>query len=177
MTTDENDATKDAPCTPSVWHVEGLLLIKIETASDVEFHLLPLSEFNEQYFAGDRMRGVYEIRTQLIATKRPALRETVIPEECRKVNLAPVALLETNYFKAKAGTTIKLDAGKSYDPEGQPLLYYWHDAGNWYAVDFRSGRAQEYKVPAKKGEKIKKALYVLDGIKASELFEFTIEAE
>lgn len=177
MTTDENDATKDAPSTPSVWHVEGLLLIKIETEGDVEFHLLPLSEFNEQFFAGDGFRGVYEIRTQLVGTKRPALRETVIPKACRFMNLAPVALLETNYFKAKAGTTITVDASDSYDPEGQPLLYYWHDAGNWYAVDFRSGMEQEYKVPAKKGEKIKKALYVLDGIRASELFEFTIEAE
>ncbi|MBO7435258.1 hypothetical protein J6U76_04615 [bacterium] len=56
-------------------------------------------------------------------------------------------------------------------------MYYWHDANNWYASGFKSGRVQEYKVPAKKGEKIKKALYVLDGIRASELFEFTIEAE
>ena len=177
MTTDESNATKDAPCTPSVWHVEGLLLIKIETADDVEFHLLPMSEFNEQFFAGDRMRGVYEIRTQLKNTKRPALRKTDIPEECRKFNRAPVALLSTNYFKVKAGQTIKLDAKGSFDPELQPLLYYWHDAGNWYASGFKSGRVQEFKAPAKPGEKIKKALYVLDGIRASELFEFTIEAE
>ena len=177
MTTDESDATKDAPCTPSVWHVEGLLLIKIETADDVEFHLLPMSEFNEQFFAGDRMRGVYEIRTQLKNTKKPSLRATVIPEECRKFNRAPVALLSTNYFKVKAGQTIKLDAKGSFDPENQPLLYYWHDANNWYASGFKSGRVQEFKAPNKPGEKIKKALYVIDGVRASELFEFTIEAE
>ena len=178
MPTDEQSATRDTAATPSVWRVEGLLLIKIVSGSDVFFQLLPMTEFNEQFFAGDKFRGVYEIRTQLKQGKKPELEKRQIAKAVSKVNKAPVALLETNYFKVKAGKKIRLDASQhSYDPEGQPLIYHWHDAGNWYATDSREGPIQEYVAPQKPGDKIKKAFYVLDGIRGSKLFEFTIEAK
>ena len=176
---EESNATVDTAFTPNVWTTEGLLLIKIVTTDGVEFYNMSVASFNEEFFRGNRIRGHYKIYTNSVNDKRQDLVRKEIPEPCRKINRIPVAKLKDGKteFTVKAGEEIVLDASESFDPEGQPLEYRWHDGGNWYSTDLRCGPIQTYKAPDKKGEEKKIDLFVIDGLRTSELVKITIKSE
>ena len=178
MISEESNATVDTAFTPNVWTTEGLLLIKIVASSGVEFCNVSMAIFNEEFFRGNKIRGTYKIRTNLINSERQSVKTKELPEACREKNLKPVAKLKggKTEFSVKKGQEITLDAGESSDPEGQPLEYRWHDGGNWYSTDLRTGPVQTYKAPDKAGETKKIDLFVIDGIRTSDLVNITITA-
>ena len=178
MISEESNATVDTAFTPNVWTTEGLLLIKIVASSGVEFCNVSMAIFNEEFFRGNKIRGTYKIRTNLINSERQSVKTKELPEACREKNLKPIAKLKggKTEFSVKKGQEITLDAGESSDPEGQPLEYRWHDGGNWYSTDLRTGPVQIYKAPDKAGETKKIDLFVIDGIRTSDLVNITITA-
>jgi hypothetical protein len=174
-------ARKDTAFTPNVWSVEGLLLIKIvagdpAAGGQTEFHWLDLTDFNIASFR-DELRGEYPIRTSL----RPAEGVTPLvrpetPEAIREKNLRPVAVVEQQKeLTVHVGEEFVLDGSKSYDPEGQPLIF-----SEWR---LREGRAEPhdvtglvYKGRAREPGTLKYVFYVNDGLRVSEGVWITVKA-
>jgi len=158
----------DTAFTPNVWTVEGLLLIKIVSGNQTEFYWMSLTEFNEQFFKGNKNRGVYHIRTSLQPSNgitrvvRPE-----IPESIRKTNLKPVAVVTPQELTVKCNEEFTLDGSKSYDPEGQPLTYRWGEQAGWLKPDLSTDSTCTIKAPGKPGE-VRYRLYVIDGLRVSE---------
>jgi len=170
----------DVAFTPNTWNVEGLLLLKIVSGEQTEFHWLALTEFNTAYFK-NKFSGVYPIRTSLLPSDGyTALVRPEIPEAIRKENLRPVAVINTDADNIQVGkndvieVTLKpgeeftLDASASHDPEGQPLiLLEWQTRGKLYpAPGSATGPIYTGTAPKKPGEG-RMVFYVNDGLRVS----------
>jgi len=160
-------AKTDTAFTPNVWTVEGLLLLKIVSGSQTEFHAMDLTEFNEQFLSGHQACGVYQIRTSLqpSAGETPIVRKPV-PEAVREVNKQPVAVAPTE-ITVKCGEEFDIDGSKSNDPEGQPLYYRWNVQGQWLAGDLTQSPVLHRKAPDKPGTE-EYRFWVMDGVRCSE---------
>ncbi|MBN1917268.1 MAG: Ig-like domain-containing protein [Verrucomicrobia bacterium] len=124
-------ATGDIAATPGSWGTDSMLLLKIVSGDQTEFHWLTISMMNVAFFEGGKDRGVYPIRTSLKPHSEPTpLVRKPVPEAIREQNLAPVAKLDgPRRIRVRPGEMIRLDGSASYDPEGQPLLFRWHADG------------------------------------------------
>ncbi len=160
-------AKTDTAFTPNVWSVEGLLLLKIVSGDQTEFHWLPMTEMNEAFFRGERIRGVYTKRTNLASTGQitPLVKPT-IPEATKTTNLKPVAVAPKE-LTVKCGEQFVIDGSRSYDPEGQPLIYRWGEKEGWLKVDLSTDSRCVVTAPAKPGV-VEYRLYVLDGLRVSD---------
>ncbi len=183
--TDEADGAKpvwnpfgtpatDTAFTPNVWEVEGLLLLKVVSGDQVEYRFMDLTQFNTAYLSGDTVCGKHTLRTSLLPspTPTPLVRKTV-PEAVRKVNKAPVAVAPSE-LTVKCGQEFEIDASKSYDPEGQPLIFRWNLSGEWLREDL--GHAAVLKLTAPKEPKeIAYRLWVLDGVRCSQAVDIKVK--
>lgn len=160
-------APPDTAFTPNVWTVEGLLLIKVVCGDQVEFAWLPLTELNEAFFRGERIRGVYPIRTSLRPVSGPtAVIGPEIPQAIREVNKRPVAVVPAE-ITVRCGEVFELDASQSTDPEGQPLYFRWVRAEGSVAPVFGMEAKLTGTAPDEPGEAVYKLL-VIDGLRVSE---------
>jgi len=162
-----NAKIADVAFTPNVWETQGLLLIKVVSGEQTEFHWLTLDEFNIAYYK-DKRSGMYPIRTSLQPCEGTTeLVRPEIPEAIQKENLAPVAVVEPEELTVEVGQEFTFDGSKSYDPEGQPLVYAeWvrhKGTGNPNRVD---GLVYKGVAPDEPGELMLR-FYVNDGLHAS----------
>lgn len=169
----------DCAFTPNVWSVEGLLLLKIIEGDQVEFAWLCLTDFNEEYFKGHQVRGVYPIRTSLkpVDAETPLVRPN-IPEAIRKTNLRPIATIKRDTKKKrngeqsleitiKPGEQITFDGSPSHDPEGQPLLYRWESRHHRLKPDYSEETTFTLTAP-KAPDTYKICFWVIDGLRSSQ---------
>lgn len=160
-------AKADTAFTPNVWEVEGLLLIKVVSGTETEYHWMDLTQFNEAFLSGHTVSANYPLRTSLHPVK--GVTEVVrkpVPEAIRKVNKAPVAVAPAE-MTVKCGQTFTVDGSKSYDPEGQPLLFRWNVNGDWLRDDLAQTATLTQTAPAEPKE-LEYKLWVLDGVRSSE---------
>ncbi len=160
-------AKKETAFTPNVWEVEGLLLIKVVSNGKTEFQFMDLTQFNYAYLAGDKVMGQYVMQTGLTSSRNPVeLVRKPVPEAIRKVNKAPVAVAPTE-MTVKCSEEFVIDGSKSYDPEGQPLLFRWDIAGQWLSTALSEGPTLKQVAPKEPGTKEYK-FWVIDGVRSSE---------
>jgi len=170
-------AKNDTAFTPNVETVDGLLLIKIVSGNQTEFWWMTMPDLQVEFFRGDRIRGVYKIRTSLRPSPgvTPTVRP-VVPDAIKKINLIPVAVAPKE-LTVKCGQEFTMDASKSYDPEGQPLVYRWNRmSGSWTEPSFCTEPIWKGKAQAEPGD-VEFRLYVIDGLRASEPVTIKIKVE
>jgi hypothetical protein len=176
--TDEMDGTKtvwnpfgtpavETAFTPNVWEVMGLLLLKIVSGDRTEYQFMDLTQFNDEFLAGHVVCGKYPVRTSLLPSPgtTPLVRKP-IPEAIRKVNKRPVAVVPTE-LTVKCGEEFTVDASKSYDPEGQPLIFRWNTGGVWLAGSITQSPVLKLKAPDEP-KVLEYRFWVLDGVRCSE---------
>ncbi len=160
-------AVRDTAFTPNVWEVQGLLLIRIVAGNQSECHFMDLTQFNTEYLSGHTVLGQYVLRTSLSSAETPTpVRRKRVPEAIRKFNKAPVAVAPTT-LTVRCGERFVIDGSKSYDPEGQPLIYRWNAGNGWLAGSVSQSAVLELKAP-KDPRDLEYKLWVLDGIRSSE---------
>lgn len=161
--------------TSNVWAVQGILLLKIASGSEVEFAWLRLEEFNQAFFRGE-VRGQYPIRTSLrpSAVPTPVARPT-IPAAISVKNLRPIAVCKTD-ITVRCGEEYTLDGSESHDPEGQPLAYRWKRR-SWGVPGPSRGTEPTFtgKAPEQPGD-VLLSFYVIDGVRISEVVKVTVHA-
>ncbi len=176
--TDEADGAKpvwnpfgtpasDTAFTPNVWEVEGLLLIRIVSGDRTEWRFMDLTQFNDAFLSGNQVLGVYSLATSLppCEGETPIVRKPV-PEAVRKVNKAPVAVAPTE-MTVRCGEEFAIDGSKSYDPEGQPLLFRWNVGEGWLMGNLSQTGTLKLTAPREPKE-LEYKLWVLDGVRSSE---------
>lgn len=170
-------AKTDTAFTPNVWTVTGLLLIKIVSGDQTEFRWMPITEFNEAFFSGQRVHGIYKIRTSLHAS--PGVTKVVrpvVPDAISKVNKKPVAVPPAE-LTVKCGQEFTIDGSQSHDPEGQPLIYRWRrTAGGGTDPYFSTEPVWKGKAQNEPGE-VEFQFYVIDGLRVSEPVYVKIKVE
>lgn len=139
--TDRNDgvvtlstpfATAEGKAVVPCWTAGDVFLIKVVgNDSDVEFHLLPLTEFNANYFSGITTEAIYLIRTSLTSPSQlPAITPPTDPAGGKK----PIAKVKFNNqiysnnseVTVAHGEILSFDGTVCSDPEGySPLRYRW----------------------------------------------------
>lgn len=118
-----------------------LLLVKIVSGTDaspvVEYHMLPLIEFNNQFFKNSlgttgyasggiqSTLGTYHIRTRLQDAAYAS-----VNDPAAAINNAPVPSLSIP-SSVKVNTLFTLDGSASSDPEGQPMWYWFRADDDW----------------------------------------------
>jgi hypothetical protein len=108
----------------------------------------------------------------------------------RRANLKPVPVVTSDVklhekpnddgellydMYVKPGQSFTLDGTKSYDPEGQPLIYRWLGFSEDYGADspFSIPPTRKVTAPMEPGE-YKYDFYVMDGLRASKIFKITV---
>lgn len=152
----------DTAFTPNVWTVEGLLLVRIDSGEQTEFHWLSLTDFNQAFFRSRMPAGTIPIATSLEphAGETPVVRPP-IPPAVRETNLAPVAVVDRTELTVVPGEAFTVDGSASYDPERQPLYYRW-------VGDRLSTEAKLTVTAPDSPRELEYRFYVLDGVRASE---------
>lgn len=168
------NAFPDTAFTPNVWCVEGLLLIKVVSGDQTEFHWLSLTDFNEAFFRGEKFRGLYTIRTSLQPSSGiTPLDKPTIPDAISKINKKPVAIAPET-ITVKCGQEFTIDGSKSSDPEGQPLIYRWHLRTREVTPAFSDGAIYKGKAGNTPGN-YDCCFYVVDGLRVSEPVMITVK--
>lgn len=137
---------------PPSWQTGEMLLLKVVGLNgEVEFHTLPLTEFNAAYMAGNTSTATYTIRTNL--TSNTAAPSQVAPYTTYAGGIRPVSRVRFNgvTYTTKidegqpdsdynnladiyvdltgspvtAGSTLNFDGSVSSDYEGRALVYRW----------------------------------------------------
>jgi hypothetical protein len=178
----------DGPC----FFTGGYFILKIVGADNqVEFRTLTQIELFDAYMSGDTNTATYTIKTNLKSSKSPIqIIKPVIPDTAKHENLKPVAIVtsDVKIFERKSedgeylydmyvkpGQSFTLDGSKSYDPEGQPLIYRWLGFSEDYGADPPFSIPSVRKVTAPmKVEDVKYDFYVMDGLRASKIFKITV---
>jgi hypothetical protein len=180
-------AREDHPGTPNCWGVDGMMLLKIVSGDQTEFHWLTLTMMNEEFFKGAKNMGTYTIRTSLKPRSErgetPVVRREV-PEAIREKNLAPVAKIDIEptpgrwgdeyKITVKVGQPVRIDGSASFDPEGQPLVYRWH--AHWpfaREYDFSDKPVYEGKAPDEPDD-TEILFYVIDGLRVSDTIRIKV---
>ena len=92
---------------------------------------MDLTQFNDEFLSGHTVCGIYHVRTSLEPSAGPtAVVRKPVPEAIRKVCKAPVAVVPAK-MTVKCGENFTIDGSKSYDPQGQPLIYRWNVGAGW----------------------------------------------
>ncbi|MFA5816915.1 MAG: Ig-like domain-containing protein [Bacteroidales bacterium] len=158
---------RESAFTPNVWTVEGLLLIRVVSGNQSEYHFMDLTQFNTEFLSGHTVSGSYVLNTSLSQPDKPTnvIREA-IPEAIRKMNKRPVAVVAP-VINVKAGEEFVIDGSRSYDPEDQPLIYRWNAGEGWLRGNVSQSAILKLKAPAKPGT-VEYKFWVIDGIRCSE---------
>ena len=170
---DENDHIADTAGTPSVCEVEGLLLVKIVSDGQTELHWLPMTEFNAEFFRGNTYRGTYPIYTSLTSSGTTPVRRPRVPKAVRTVNLRPVAVPDRTNLTVHCGEQFTLVGTKSYDPEDQPLQYWWKRQDSYNGGEFHAGVSNTMTAAASPCTN-NYVLCVLDGVRSSKPTVITV---
>lgn len=158
---------RETAFTPNVWSVEGLLLIRVVSDNQSEYHFMDLTQFNSEFLSGHMVEGSYVLNTSLASPKKPTNRICEpVPEAIRKINKRPVAVVAP-FINVKAGEEFVIDGSRSFDPEGQPLIYRWNAADGWLRGNVSQSATLKLKAPNKPGIAEYK-FWVIDGIRCSE---------
>ncbi len=158
---------KETAFTPNVWEVQGLLLLRIVSGKRSEWRFMDLTQFNTAFLSGQRVCGIYTVRTSLPPSDEPTpIVRKPVPEAIRKINKAPVAVAPKELI-VRCGEEYTIDGSKSYDPEGQPLLYRWNVSVGWLMGTLSQGPTLKLTAPKEPGE-LEYKLWVLDGVRSSE---------
>ena len=158
--------TSGTAFTPNVWSVEGLLLIRINAGDQSEYHFMDLTQFNTEFLSGNMVCGKYTIRTSLLSPKIPTeIIHKPVPKEIQYINKQPVAVAPKR-LKVKCGENFEIDGSRSYDPEGQPLIYRWGTDGVWLTNALSQSSIAKVSAPDEPGE-LEYRFWVLDGIRCS----------
>jgi hypothetical protein len=154
------------------WQVGEMILLKIVGANgEVEFQVLPFTEVNAAFFenvlngGSSNTPAQYKIRTSLTSAASPVdIVLPAIPPEIQTTNLRPVANIVGNDWNISvpAYQYFTLDATASYDPEGQPLYYWWGTPSKWTMDPVVTERA------GGPGEEYECLLFVSDGLRYSD---------
>ena len=96
-----------------------------------------------------------------------------VPEAIRKVNKRPIAVAPAE-LTVKCGADFTIDGLKSYDPEGQPLIYRWNTGGVWLAGSLTQEPILKLKAPNEPKE-LEYRFWVLDGVRCSEQVEIKVK--
>lgn len=167
-------ALTDTAFTSNVMKVEGLVLLKIVSNGEVEFHWLPQTDLLVQFFSGHTMKGVYPIHTSL-RQGGAKVEKPQVPDAIAEKNLRPVAVAPAE-LTVKCGQEFTIDGSKSYDPEGQPLVYRWGRGGDWLREGQIGSVIFKDKAPDEPRELIYH-LYVIDGLRASNAIDIKVVVE
>jgi hypothetical protein len=160
-------ATTDTAFTPNVWDVEGLLLIRVVSGKQSEYRFMDLTQFNAEFLSGHTVCGTYNLRTSLEPSDIPTpIVRKPVPEAIRKINKAPVAVAPTE-MTVKCGVDFVIDGSKSYDPEGQPLIYRWNVGEGWLRGSLSQASMLTLKAPPEPTDLTYK-FWVIDGIRCSQ---------
>jgi hypothetical protein len=127
---------------------------------------MDLTQFNEAFLSGNQVAGTYALRTSLppCKSKTPIVRKPV-PDAIRKINKAPVAVAPES-LTVRCGEEFTIDGSKSYDPEGQPLLFRWNVGEGWLMGNLSQGPTLRQTAP-KEPKDLEFKLWVLDGVRSS----------
>ncbi len=167
---------KETAFTPNVWTVEGLLLIRVVSGSRSEYHFMDLTQFNTEFLSGNRVQGTYVLNTSLTTSEETKnITGAAIPAAIRKTNKRPVAIAPP-VMQVKAGEEFEIDGSRSFDPEGQPLIYRWNAAEGWLSGNLSQSAILKIKAPIKPGVAEYK-FWVLDGIRCSEPVRIKVNVE
>ena len=117
---------RDVPFTPNVIETQGILLVKVVSGGQTEFHWVTDLDFQTAFFSGQRIEGKVAVRTSLRSSKdKPKLLRPTVPPAIRKVNRAPKVVIAPKTLQVVCRKRFTLDASGSRDPEGQPLRFFW----------------------------------------------------
>ncbi len=166
-------ATKDTAFTPNVWEVEGLLLIRIVSGSHSEYRFMDLTQFNTEFLSGHQVSGTYLIRTSLEPSNKPTpIVRKSIPDAIMTTNKAPIAVAPKE-ITVKCGAEFTIDGSKSYDPEGQPLIYRWNVGEGWLKGSLSQSSKLTLTAP-KEPKDLTYKFWVIDGIRCSDPIEIKV---
>jgi len=166
-------ASTDTAFTPNVWSVEGLLLIRVVSGKESEYRFMDLTQFNTEFLAGNEVCGKYYLRTSLDPTSEPTpVVRKPIPDAIRTANKAPVAVAPKE-MTVKCGEEFTIDGSKSFDPEGQPLIYRWNVGEGWLRGSVSQTSKMTLKAPDKPQD-LSYKFWVMDGVRCSEAVTITV---
>jgi hypothetical protein len=135
-----------------------------------EFQWLPLTEANNAYLRGQKEKATYPIRTSLVSTPGGTKTvKTVVPDAIRLINRRPIVLIPS-VIEVKPGEKFTIDGSKSYDPEGQPVIY------RWLSPKFSTEPIMTDTAPTKPGV-YEYQFYVLDGLRISNLVTVKVKVQ
>jgi len=164
----QTGAPPDVAFTPNVWIVEGLLLVRVVSGEQSEFHWLPLTEFNTAFLSGERLTATLPVRTSLAPSSgvTPVIRPPT-PSEPHSSDLRPVAVVDRTELSVRCGEEFTLDASGSHDPEGQALTYHWLSRSEGLRPQRGSDAVLHAQAPDSPME-CEYLFYVVDGLRCSE---------
>lgn len=167
-------ASTDTAFTPNVWTVEGLLLIRVSSGKQSEYRFMDLTQFNDEFLSGHTVCGIYHLRTSLEPsdTPTPIVRKQ-IPAAIRTVNKAPVAVAPAE-LTVKCGEEFTIDGSKSFDPQGQPLIYRWNVGEGWLRGSISQASKLTLKAP-KDPQELSYKFWVMNGIRCSQAVTITVK--
>lgn len=150
----------------SSWTNGECLVLKIVSGNQTEFQWLPLSEANNEYLRGNTALGNYPIRTSLTSTGVTPTVTPTYPDAIKNYNYKPVAVAPKE-VEVTVGSQLVIDGTKSYDPEGQPLIY------RWLGWEFSDDPVLNVTAPGSTGD-YEYTFYVLDGERISDTVKIIV---